>query len=109
MVGWLTDTIGARPGIAFALVAATLACLATLGLRAHTPGSLAGQAGGARRRCQGKVTDATHTEDISPEEISKRLAAMQPERVFGSVRRWFVEGVEVGEVLWSARRGLVSP
>ena len=70
MVGWLTDTVGARPGIAFALVAATLACLATLGLRAHTP---------------------------------------QPERVFGSVCRWFVEGVEVGEVLWSARRGLVSP
>ena len=55
VVGWLTDTVGARPGIAFALAAATLACLATLGLRAHTPGSLAGQAevpgDGARQGC----------------------------------------------------------
>ena len=55
VVGWITDTVGARPGIAFALVAATLACLATLGLRAHTPGSLAGQAevpgDGARQGC----------------------------------------------------------
>jgi MFS family permease len=35
LVGWLTDTVGAAPGIIFALVAALGAFVATLGLRAH--------------------------------------------------------------------------
>jgi MFS family permease len=36
LIGWLTDTVGAAPGILFALVAASGAFVATLGLRVTT-------------------------------------------------------------------------